>query len=160
MFRLTALLVLSLFAVMSIWGDRPEGDVVVARADSFSPALAGLGGAAPPAEADEGASSISAQEAVEMALAAGEKREDEPVTAAATVPEPAVEEDEGPIVHVTGARVNLRDGPTTNSAIVGTVSRGDTAEPLTDLGDSWVRIRTERGIEAWIYGRFLSETPA
>ena len=162
MFRLTAVLLACLYATMAIWGDRPEGDVVVARADSFSPALAGLGAApAANAEAKRNLSDVSAREAVEMALAAGAKAKSDAVRVAATpTPQEAAEEEEGRFVYVTGSRVNLRRGPTTNSAVIGSVTQGDRAEPLSDLGDSWVRIRTEGGVEAWIYGRFLSETPA
>ena len=164
MFRLTAVLLACLYAAMSIWGDPPRDDVVVTRAGSFSPALAGLGTAASAsADAKDGLVGLSEAEAVEMALAAGEKREEEVLVeevAATAEPEPEPEQDEGRFVYVTGSGVNLRRGPTTNSAVIGSVSRGDRAEPLSDLSDAWVRIRTEQGVEAWIYGRFLSETPA
>jgi uncharacterized protein YgiM (DUF1202 family) len=94
-----------------------------------------------------------------MALEAGTAtRPSVEPSAAAFVP-PAEEETLN-LWYVTGSRVNLRSGPSTNSAIVGGVSAGDRAEILSDPGASWVHIRTERGLEAWIYSRFLSETPA
>lgn len=162
MLRMTLVLVASIYAALSIWGEPTGDDVTVARADSFAPALTSLRGEAGTTEvANSARPALSEREAVQLALAAGTRPsvDDAPQPAAAeTAPEEA--DDDRLIVYVSGSRVNLRDEPTSRSAIVGTVSIGDRAEVLSDLSDSWVRIRTDRGVEAWIYGRFLSETPA
>jgi hypothetical protein len=161
MFRLTAVLLAAVYATMSIWGEPIEEDVVVARANTMSPTLPGLGATA---DADdeprntEDLSAITERKAVEMALAAGDvqPRSVAPENASQMQPEENTVE----LWYVTGSRVNLRSGPSTNSAVVGGVSLGDRAEVLSDPEQSWTKIRTEQGLEAWIYSRFLSETPA
>ena len=163
MFRLTAVLLAGLYATMVIWGEAPDSDVAVTRADSMSPAVAGLG-AAPVAAQDRSSgpddlSALTEREAVEVALeAAGTPTE--PVEAPAAAPAASEEEPDADLWYVTGARVNLRSGPSSSAAIIGGVSLGDRAELLSDPEASWIRIRTERGLEAWIFGRYLSETPA
>ncbi len=160
MFRLTAVLLAGLYATMVIWGDPVDSEVSVTRAGA-SPAVPVVASArtiAPDRSAREGGrADVSAEEAVGMALAAGTqttpKQAQGPERRAEAAPE--IER-----WFVTGSRVNLRSGPSTSSAIVGGVSLGDRAEVLSDPSDSWTRIRTERGTEAWIYSRFLSETPA
>ena len=168
MFRLTAILLVGLYAVMSIWGGTPAAtDVAVSRADTFKPSLASFSAPdashtpQPDAAETRELASLSAREAVQAALAAGERSQEAPTpaVAAATEPEPAAEEAQE-VWYVTGSAVNLRQGPTTKSAILGRAALGDTAEVLSDPSDPWIRIRTEEGIEAWIYGGFLSETPA
>ena len=161
MLRLTALLVAALYATMVIWGGSPNRDVTVARADSRPSTLPSLPPPPRPAtfparEPRSELSGLSEQEALAMAMAA----EAEPLAPAPAPPVAEVRteaEPAAPLWYVTGSRVNLRAGPSSDTAIVGGVSLGDRAEVLTDPTASWVRIRTERGIEAWIYSGFLSE---
>jgi uncharacterized protein YgiM (DUF1202 family) len=164
MFRLTAVLLAGLYATYAIWGQPPQSDVSVARSDTLSPTVPALvqGGAAQASTAPDPAdlSALSDEEALELALAATEAG---PAQPEAQVQPPQAAEagpDESPLWYVTGTRVNLRSGPSSSASVVGGVSLGDRAEILSDPADSWVRIRTQQGLEAWIFARFLSETPA
>ena len=161
MFRLTLVLLVGLYATMAIWGEPTGSDVAVSRDATLPSSLPSLGAAPAAAEAEPAQGStladVSEKEAVEMALAAGEKKPEAATPAVAPQEEP---EDLVERWYVTGSRVNLRSGPSTGAAIVGGLSLGDRAEILSDPNDQWIRIRTEEGLEAWIYGRFLSETPA
>ena len=162
MFRLTAVLLAGIYATMVIWGEPPEGDVAVTRAETISPAVPLLGAAvasSDPAPKQDDLSALSAREAVQVALEATQAPE-APATPPAPRAAPDDEEEETDLWYVTGSRVSLRSGPSSNAAIVGGVSLGDRAEVLSDSDSSWIHIRTEQGLEAWIYGRYLSETPA
>ncbi|MDV7142422.1 SH3 domain-containing protein [Tropicimonas sp. TH_r6] len=46
---------------------------------------------------------------------------------------------------VTGSRVNVRSGPSTQYRVVGTVANGDPVELISFEGASWARIRFENG---------------
>ena len=86
--------------------------------------------------------------------------EPEPVAEpAAPAPEPAAEP-EPQLLYVTGSRVNLRAGPSTENAVRGQVVRGQAVELVTRLDTGWVEIRAE-GVDGTVYmsGDFLSETP-
>jgi uncharacterized protein YgiM (DUF1202 family) len=159
MFRMTAALLLGLYAVFVIWGEPTPDDVAVARGET-SPASAPVAVAAAPSTSPETQAPlarISDREALRMALAAGEKTAARTMPATAEVPEAEGAPD---LWYVTGSRVNLRAGPSSSTAIVGGVSLGDRAEILSDPAEPWTRIRTESGIEAWIFSRFIAETPA
>lgn len=54
------------------------------------------------------------------------------------------------VLMVTGQRVNLRTGPGTTYAIIGTVVQGEQYPVVTEFGD-WYKIRLEDGREGWIY---------
>ncbi len=54
------------------------------------------------------------------------------------------------VLMVTGQRVNLRTGPGTTYAIMGTVVQGEQYPVVTEFGD-WYKIRLEDGREGWIY---------
>lgn len=61
------------------------------------------------------------------------------------------------IVFVTGTRVNLRDGPSTDNAVVDQLARGTEAEVLGEAGDGWLQIRAvATGAEGYMSGNFLS----
>ena len=168
MLRLTALLVVALYAVMVIWGEGPEAagpesDVVVTRAAGLGGPLMGVAAASseivPDRDEATDLSKLSAAEAVQVAIAAGEvepaERPDREPRVADVAPEPE------PAWFVTASSVNLRAGPSTRNAIVGRAGLGDRAEVLSNPSDDWIRIRTEQGVEAYIYGRFLAaENPA
>lgn len=162
MFRLTAVLLAGLYAAFVIWGgDAPVSDVPVTRAEAVPAATPGPI-PRPPRDTSAG-SDLTEQEAIEIALAAATQdvatAEPAVTPPAPTAAEAEAVEDTG-LWYVTGTRVNLRSAPSSSAPIVGGVSIGDRAEVLSDPGASWVRIRTERGLEAWIFARFLSETPA
>ncbi len=173
MLRLTATLVAAILVVLSVWGRQSGADVEVTRAQPFEGGLVGAAGAAtrPAPEAqdtdtapDATAREISGDEAVRMALAAGEA-----TAAASLLPSPDAAQAGGnspdvgdaPLWYVVGDSVNLRAGPSTSDPVVGQASANDRAEVLSDPAGSWIRIRIPAtGAEAWIFGRFLSETPA
>ena len=163
MLRLTALLVVALYAVMVIWGESSESDVVVTRAAGLDGPLMGVAAASADVAPDRAdateLSQLSAAEAVQIALAAGEvdpaERPDREPRMSDLAPAPE------PEWFVTGSAVNLRAGPSTRDAIIGRAGLGDRAEVVSDPSDEWIRIRTEGGLEAYIFGRFLAaENPA
>ncbi|MBF9034906.1 SH3 domain-containing protein [Rhodobacterales bacterium HKCCE2091] len=95
---------------------------------------------------------------------------DEPEAAeeAGTPPPPAPAADPAPvqapadgatILYVTGDRVNLRAGPSTETDIVTALTFGTPTEMLETAPDGWFRIRdTASGLEGFMSGDFLSPT--
>lgn len=78
-------------------------------------------------------------------------------------PEPAIvvaevaPEPERIIWFVTGSRVNVREGPSTDYSVLGKVIRGDAAEIISDPDAEWVKIRIEGdGVEGYIAKRFMA----
>ncbi len=72
---------------------------------------------------------------------------------AETTPEP-----ERIIWYVTGSRVNVREGPSTNYTVLGKVLYGDAAEIISDPNADWVKIRIEGdGVEGYIAKRFMTD---
>ncbi|MFT6105036.1 MAG: hypothetical protein ACJA1E_001463 [Paracoccaceae bacterium] len=64
------------------------------------------------------------------------------------------------LLYVTGGRVNLRSGPSTNDAVVGVAARGDAVELLDFEAEGWARVRVlSQQIEAFMSSDFLSDTP-
>lgn len=52
---------------------------------------------------------------------------------------------------VSGNRVNVRDGPSTDYGIVSKLQRGETVQILEDSGDGWVRIQpVDGGKTGWM----------
>ncbi len=57
---------------------------------------------------------------------------------------------------VTGDRVNFRAGPSTNTAILGALVRGDQVEFLAEAPDDWAHLRVvNTGLEGYMAMRFL-----
>ena len=57
--------------------------------------------------------------------------------------------------------LTLRDGPANDATYLGTIKSGDRVTLLESLGEqSFARIRTEDGREAWVTARYLSDEPA
>lgn len=57
----------------------------------------------------------------------------------------------GDIRTVSGNRVNVRGGPSTDFEIVNRLERGDAVEILEDTGNGWVRMRpVDGGAEGWM----------
>lgn len=62
-----------------------------------------------------------------------------------------------PLVEVTGNRVNLRAGPSTDTAVLGAMVRGERAEVIASPGDGWVQIRAvASGTVGYMADRFVS----
>lgn len=61
-------------------------------------------------------------------------------------------------LYVTGSKVNLRAGPTTNDAVIGTVSLGDAVVSLGSADGGWVNVQTQDGRIGYLSGSFLSTT--
>ncbi len=82
----------------------------------------------------------------------------EPVAVAiVAIPEPAPEP-ERIIWFVTGSRVNVRGGPSTNYEVLGKVVYGEAAEIISDPDADWVKIRIEGdGVEGFIMKRFMTD---
>jgi len=60
------------------------------------------------------------------------------------------------IWRVTGDRVNFRAGPTTDSAILAALVRGDEVEFLADAPDGWAHLRVvATNLEGYMAARFL-----
>jgi hypothetical protein len=168
MFRLIAVTLAALYAVLYVFGDETRRPDAVARAEPLS-----LGFSNPRAffldvENDTHyVSEISDADAVERAVAAAHayrstqsetqltavaaKVADQPAdTATAEASTPA-------FWYVTGSRVNLRGGPGTSNPVVGQVTLGMEAEVLSDR-DGWYEIRLANGSgTGWISGKFLGQ---
>ena len=69
---------------------------------------------------------------------------------------------EGEIWYVAGNSLNVRSGPSTDTDVVGKLTRGEATLVVWREGDDWARIRIEGdGIEGYVAVRFLSaEVPA
>ncbi|MEM9755849.1 MAG: SH3 domain-containing protein [Pseudomonadota bacterium] len=76
-------------------------------------------------------------------------------------PEDAAPSDGSPaILYVTGTRVNMRAGPSTDDAIVTALSQGTATELLDEAPGGWVQIRDPlTGTVGFMSGDFLSSTP-
>lgn len=76
-------------------------------------------------------------------------------------PEPATQSpDATPVLfQVDGDRVNFRAGPSTDNAILDTLTRGETLELIEEAPDGWAHLRVvATGLEGYMSGDFL--TPA
>lgn len=79
-------------------------------------------------------------------------RPPEAVTVSASVGLPDL-----PMVEVTGNHVNLRAGPSTDTAVLGALVRGDRAELIGADGNGWLLIRAvSTGAEGYMAESFLS----
>ena len=60
---------------------------------------------------------------------------------------------------VAAARVNIRSGPSTDYAVLATLSRGSKAEVLEVNLDGWARVLIyQTGEEGWMAERLLSDS--
>jgi SH3-like domain-containing protein len=62
-----------------------------------------------------------------------------------------------PRATVTGSTLNVRSGPSTRSAVVARVKRGDQLPILGEDG-AWLRIRLADGREGWVHSRYVRRT--
>jgi len=82
---------------------------------------------------------------------------EEPITAPVATADAAPVGTALPVVEVTGTRVNLRSGPSTETDILDALVQGTRAEVLASLADGWAQIRViETGIEGYMADRFLA----
>lgn len=87
------------------------------------------------------------------------------VTLAAAVPvkasAPNLAEREARFLFVTGTKVNVRAGPSTQYRVVGAVVQGDSVELVSYEGNGWARIKIENGEKTGFMSRkFLAGEPA
>lgn len=59
-------------------------------------------------------------------------------------------------MYVTGTRVNVRSGPSTQYSVIGTVALGDAVQLMAYEGTSWAVIRLDGGARGYMASRFLS----
>jgi hypothetical protein len=169
MIRLTATLIVCIGVTMAVAGrdlDRPEGSdqpgdlVEVTRLgsglDTDAPGLLSdakmLDPALIPLEDEETAIAAAIQATEAGIIPAAE------AATALAVPADEVAEPVAPWF-VTGNRVNLRQGPSTATSVIGQVTLGQKAQVLEETADGWYRIETSEGAQSgYIYGRYLSQT--
>lgn len=66
---------------------------------------------------------------------------------------------EGQVWYVTAKSVNVRQGPSTEAAVLGKLGQGEAATVMWQEGDDWARIIIEGdGLEGYVATRFLSNT--
>lgn len=171
MIRLTITLVLCLGVAMILFGedieraegsDQPNDRVAVTRLEQTP-----LSGPVPEPGALQDAALAIPLHDTEKAMAAALRATEQgtaPVSTAgtrapvnATVPPEASPPAVTDYWYVTGNRVNLRRGPSTSSAVIGQMSRGEIAEMVEETPDGWYRIAVPGTLtEGYIFGKFLS----
>lgn len=62
----------------------------------------------------------------------------------------------GPVLYITGNRVNFRAGPSTNDRVIGALVRGEPVEALGSTDGAWVNIRDGDGRIGYMSSQFLS----
>ncbi|MFT6223490.1 MAG: hypothetical protein ACJA1F_001334 [Paracoccaceae bacterium] len=143
----------------------PQGIVAEVDPQVAAPALAPAPVAEVPLDPDaQGTSPI--EQAVAAALAPQETGGEDVVPTADSGPVVAEVQpsqagiDTVILLYVTGGRVNLRSGPSTNDPVVGVAVRGDAVELLDFEAEGWARVRViSLQIEAFMSSDFLSDTP-
>jgi uncharacterized protein YraI len=62
----------------------------------------------------------------------------------------------GPLVEVTGSRVNMRAGPGVGNAVVGALPRGARAEAIGEPENGWQRVRAvDSGLTGYMFASYL-----
>ena len=65
---------------------------------------------------------------------------------------------EADIRRMVADRVNMREGPGTDRAVLEVLSLGDEVEVLEEQGD-WLRVRSAGGEDGWVAARFVAPGP-
>ena len=79
---------------------------------------------------------------------------DAPVVAADTLPETTAD---GQIWYVTAESVNVREGPSTDTSVLGKLAAGEAALVVSNVDGEWARIVIQGdGMEGYVALRFLS----
>lgn len=89
----------------------------------------------------------------------GDTADPDPALAVADVPGEAAPDNlaEGTIWYVTGASVNVRQGPSTTTSVVGKLTGGEAVTVVAMEATGWARILIEGdGIEGYVAARFLT----
>ncbi len=64
-----------------------------------------------------------------------------------------------PVRYVSATAINVRQGPSTNDAVIGRLTRGEAVSIVGDAGDGWVQVRIEGdGIDGFVAARLLAES--
>lgn len=75
---------------------------------------------------------------------------------AAALPETQVIETD--VRFVNSAAINVRQGPSTNEAVIGRLTRNEAVTVVADNGDGWLLVRIEGdGVEGYVAGRLLTD---
>lgn len=160
MIRLGALMLATLaglFLVLSVWGD---GNLRAERRPLPDPQSAAQeeGTAPPPAipqpQAAPAVVRAEAQTPQQVQRFPGPVLQPSPEHAGETPA--AAHLPEGPVLYVTGDRVNMRAGPSTGDRVVTALGRGAAVQPLGPADAEWVNIRDGNGRTGYVAGRFLS----
>lgn len=160
MIRLGALMLATLaglFLVLSVWG---EGNLRAERrpAPPPQPAAQEEGATPPPAvpqpQSAPAVVQAEAQTPQQVQRFPGPVLQPSPehageTPAAAPLPD-------GPVLYVTGDRVNMRAGPSTGDRVVTALGRGAAVRPVGPTEADWVNIRDANGRTGYVAGRFLS----
>ena len=181
MLRLTFTLAVALYAGFVIWGEPVDGmnGPLAAQASAADPAAPDydrpviLGAESEPgvAVARAAVAEVVVPEASVIAASAPNPAETWERPSAIGVPvrislvEPAARDDAGATTAVpdgaermvvAGSRVNLRAGPSTANAVVGSLVRGAAVVVLGEAADGWVELRDEAtGRTGFMAARFL-----
>ncbi len=161
MIRLTLILLAGIVVTLSIAGrdiaateTAQDPDVARAETDLTDARPAGL---ALEDEAGAIARALSASTAERAATGTRDAPRLWQTTTAAPEGADAVSGAQGAAARVNADRVNLRAGPSTANQVLDQVVRDQRVEVLETTEDGWTRIHVfESGLEAWIFGRFLS----
>lgn len=162
MIRLGALMLATLaglFLILSIWGDgnpraerRPAPPLQTAARDAGTDPLPAMPAPVPqPTPAAVVQAESQTPERVQRFP--GPALRPSPEHAGRT-PAPAALD--GPVLYVTGDRVNVRAGPSTGDRVVMALGRGAAVQPLGAQDGEWVNIRDADGRTGYVAGRFLS----
>lgn len=84
-----------------------------------------------------------------------------PVMTTPVVPEPTqTAEAAVDLFYVSGQSVNVRSGPSTQDAVIGSLTRGEAVSVIRVEANGWAQIRVEGdGIDGFMSMDFLTDTP-
>lgn len=140
-------------------------DIPTARAERSATELARA--EAQPAPASQGPTPIATDERAELAgLVPISPPAPEPAIMRETGPAPVIRattetlfaEDPLPLLYVRSSAVNVREGPSTRTAIIGRLTRSEAVAVVEPESNGWVHIRIEGdGVDGFIAARLLTD---
>jgi uncharacterized protein YgiM (DUF1202 family) len=173
MFKLTALLCVSMFLTMMVGGEdrgqlRPglaqaaleaeqnpvppqaeAAEVVLVAAEPVAPA--DIAPAATPVVVEQAAAPVEGATQEVFSLSTFADGTTEPATDAAPV--------DGTLAYVSGRSVNVREGPGKENTVLTKLSRGEAVTVVSQDDTGWSRIRMEGdGLEGYVSTEFLTAT--
>jgi hypothetical protein len=160
MLRLSLMLGTAIYAGLVIMSEEmPDVSVDVGRAALAVDVSAPVAGPAPDVLVTADGRTLAIAQVIDPAstllpdqVALVSTRGPEALTASASVGLPDL-----PMVEVTGTQVNLRAGPSTDTAVLGSLVRGERAEVIGADGNGWVLIRAvSSGVEGYMADRFVA----